>query len=179
MVEPAPAPVGLLPLCYWVRPGRLLAGEYPGDPNAAQARLKLRALLDAGINHLVDLTHPGNVQEPYAALLQEEAAALGLEVERHAAPIRDYEVPNPLQLRAILEHIDAALAQGRNVYVHCLGGRGRTGTVVGAWLVRHGLTGEEALGRIAEALQGTASQQAHSPETDEQRALVLAWQEYE
>lgn len=34
-----------------------------------------------------------------------------------------------------------ALAAGQTVYVHCYGGIGRTGTVVGCWLVRHGLSG--------------------------------------
>ena len=32
------------------------------------------------------------------------------------------------------------------MYLHCWGGVGRTGTVVGCWLVRHGRTGDEALG---------------------------------
>ena len=35
------------------------------------------------------------------------------------------------------------------VYVHCWGGIGRTGTVVGCWLVRHGMTGDEALAEFA------------------------------
>ncbi|MPN11744.1 hypothetical protein SDC9_159052 [bioreactor metagenome] len=32
--------------------------------------------------------------------------------------------------------------------VHCLGGLGRTGTVLTAWLIRDGLTAQEALRRV-------------------------------
>ena len=46
--------------------------------------------------------------------------------------------------------VDDALGEGRTVYVHCWGGIGRTGTVVGCWLVRHGLTGRGALDQIAD-----------------------------
>ena len=44
----------------------------------------------------------------------------------------------------ILGAIDVALAQGRTADVHCWGWIGRTGAVVGCWLVRHGLTGDGA-----------------------------------
>ena len=44
----------------------------------------------------------------------------------------------------ILDAIDVALAQGRTVDVRCWGRIGRTGAVVGCWLVRHGLTGDGA-----------------------------------
>ena len=41
-------------------------------------------------------------------------------------------------LVATLDAIDAELAAGGLVYVHCWAGCGRTGVVVGCWLVRHG-----------------------------------------
>ena len=44
------------PDCYWVEPGRLMAGEYPGDWNQRSARKKPRALLDTGVRTLPDLT---------------------------------------------------------------------------------------------------------------------------
>ena len=37
----------------------------------------------------------------------------------------------------ILDAMDARLAAGTRLYVHCLGGRGRTGVVPGCFLVRH------------------------------------------
>lgn len=75
-------------------------------------------------------------------------------------------------MQMILDTLDSAMESGHTVYLHCHGGRGRTGTVVGCWLVRHGRTGEQALARIAE-LRGDHE----SPETREQRAFVLNWKE--
>jgi protein-tyrosine phosphatase len=62
------------------------------------------------------------------------------------------------------------------VYVHCKGGIGRTGTVAGCYLVRHGQTPEAALRLIAQRLYHTHMAERLSPEGDEQRALVLRWQ---
>ena len=45
---------------YWVEPGLLMAGEYPGAKDELEARLKLRWLLQQGIDVWVDLTEPGN-----------------------------------------------------------------------------------------------------------------------
>jgi ADP-ribosyl-[dinitrogen reductase] hydrolase len=166
------------PMSYWVEPGRLLAGHYPGDSDPDVARTKLRALLRAGITFFVDLTDPRDLLEPYNAALKEEAAALGIHVERHAAPICDASTPSASQLRGILDVIDAALECGHAVYVHCWGGMGRTGVVVGAWLVRHGESGDEALVSIAGSLAETPKAGRLSPETPEQRAMVREWQEH-
>jgi protein-tyrosine phosphatase len=87
---------------------------------------------------------------------------------RVAIPVADFSVPPEEAIVQALDAVDDAVAQERSVYVHCWGGRGRTGTVVGSWLVRHGATGEEALRRVAE-LRGAG------PETAEQRQAVLGW----
>ena len=70
-------------------------------------------------------------------------------------PIHDVSTPTQAQMARILDAIDAALAVGHAVYLHCYGGIGRTGTVVGCYLVRHGMDGEEALAEIARLRQGT------------------------
>src|SRR3712207_6971239 len=46
-------------------------------------------------------------------------------------------------------------AEGGLPYVHCWGGIGRTGTVVGCYLVEHGMDGEQAIAAIAEWRAGT------------------------
>ena len=55
-------------------------------------------------------------------------------------PIEDLSVPTLADMERILGAIDDELAAGRAVYLHCWGGIGRTGTVVGCYLVRQGLT---------------------------------------
>ena len=82
--------------------------------------------------------------------------------------IPDLTCPSRETMTRILDRIDELLAAGEVVYVHCLGGIGRTGTVVGCYLVRRGLSGPEALDTVT-GLRG------EGPETPEQRRLVLDW----
>jgi protein-tyrosine phosphatase len=62
------------------------------------------------------------------------------------------------------------------VYVHCWGGFGRTGTVVGCHLVRHGRSGAAALARLNELRRETPYAAHPSPEREAQRALVRSWE---
>jgi protein-tyrosine phosphatase len=161
---------GPIPGSYWVVPGRLLAGPYPGAWDEAATRERLRQLLEAGVTFVVDLTEPRE-HDAYLLLLSTEAAALGRKVTHRRLPIPDMDVPSEDVMTAILATIDAALAEGETVYVHCLGGIGRTGTVIGCYLVQHGLDGQEALNTIVRLRGGLDD----SPQTGEQCAMVRTW----
>jgi len=165
--------------CYWVMPGRFLAGEYPGAYRPTTAYPRLQEYLHAGITHFVDLTHPDDGLAPYDKTLKEAAKGLGVTTTYCRFPIYDMSVPSHEQMVNILDTIDAALTAGGNVYVHCWGGIGRTGAVVGSYLVRHGLTGDAALAQIATWWQGVekSARSPRSPETNEQVALIRDWQE--
>ncbi len=162
---------------YWVVPGRLLAGPYPSAPALPDAQQQVAALLDLGVDTIVDLTEPGEYGLRAYWPLLEASAAQGRVVERCQRSIPDMSVPSVEQMRATLDDIDAALAAGRTVYVHCYGGIGRTGTVVGCYLVRNGASGDEALATIAHLRRNIRQPHRLSPETSEQRAMVRAWRE--
>lgn len=165
---------------YWVIPGRLLAGEYPGHIDEQVAREKLRHFLEAGLTWYIDLTEKRDRLRPYATLLHEEAARRGLDVVYRRMPIRDARVPpSKAAMAAILDAIDEGLAGGHRVYVHCWGGIGRTGTVVGCYLVRQGQSGAQALATLAGWWQtvAKAARRPHSPETQEQKRWVQQWTE--
>jgi hypothetical protein len=167
-----------IPDSYWVEPGRLLAGEYPGGRTDAEAQEKLSRLLDVGVREFLDLTEAGEYAlRPYWPLVQQLAAARGLPVAHTRLSIRDMGTPLPSHMLAILAAIDAALAADRPVYVHCFAGIGRTGTVAGCYLVRRGHSPEAALAAISQRRQGMPAGWRRSPETDEQRRFVLAWPE--
>lgn len=145
-----------------IEPGRIVAGRHPCAWGAENAWLEVRNLVDAGVTLFVDLTHEGEL-EPYVSLVDAPIRYVN-------RPIRDFSVPTRDGLSALLDEIDAEIEAGGIVYVHCWAGCGRTGVVVGTWLVRHGLDADEALRRIAEA-RGLGC-----PQTLEQRAFVLGWQ---
>jgi protein-tyrosine phosphatase len=161
---------------YWVEEGRLLAGPYPGDPDPDRERERLAAFLDFGVRRFVDLTEPGE-HPPYAPTLERIASQRALDVDHVRLAIPDKTVPSRERMRAILDLIDADLDEGESLYLHCRGGAGRTGTVVGCFLIERGLEPREALAQIAADRSGIDSRRRRwsSPETEEQRRFVLEW----
>lgn len=160
---------------YWLVPGRLLAGEYPGAKTRDEARQKLRSFLDAGVTFFLDLTEEEEGLEPYAPLLEEEATARDRGVAYRRLPIPDMDVPTTERMREIQQAIEAALDAGRTVYVHCLGGLGRTGTVLGCYLVEHEVSVAEALAEIQRRRQWTKSGWKKSPQTPAQVDFMKRW----
>jgi len=167
-----------LPNTYWVLPGRFLAGEYPAAYAPDLTRRRVVALLEAGLGTFVDLTSEGEL-DPYLPILLEEARDYHLEVQYHRFGISDLGIPLPGDMRQTLDALDMALAQGRNVYLHCWGGVGRTGTTVGCYLVRHGLTGADALSQLAAWWRTVPKSHTfpRSPETEAQVEYIRQWNE--
>lgn len=165
-----------IPSSYWVRPGQFLAGEYPGAKQEAEAQQKVQGFLQSGVRFFLDLTCD-NELAPYSHLLQGASPAQP-GVSHNHFPIRDMAVPTTDAMIATLDAIDDALARNLLVYVHCWGGIGRTGTVVGCYLVRHGMSGGEALAEIKRLRTQLPflDRIRSSPETSAQRRMVLNWQ---
>ena len=173
--EQAENPRRPIEMCYWVVPGELLAGEYPRNRDEESSREKLRRLTDAGVSVFIDLSNPDTTDghlKPYSYLLDGPA--------HEPFPIDDQDVPASVELtKAALDAIDGHLAAGRTVYVHCWGGVGRTGTIIGCWLARHYEPGQAALDRLKELWRENpkSKQGRRSPETHEQERYVREWYE--
>ena len=165
-----------IPASYWVVPGRLLVGEYPGSISRAAAMERLRAFLSAGVTCFIDLTESGELP-PYERLLPFETPT-GRRVEYLREPITDHAIPGSRAVMSrIVRMLDDALAAGHVVYLHCRGGVGRSAMAAGCWLAERQHSGERAL----EALQGFWQASRHAeiwptvPETDEQQDYVRDW----
>ena len=167
-----------IPESYWVIPGRFLAGEYPGGFNRERVRQRMDTFLEAGLNTFINLTGLDELP-PYLPVLLEEAKIYECQVESIHLPIRDFGLPTREEMITILDHIDDALEKNRNVYLHCWGGIGRTGTTVGCYLVRHGMTAGQALAQMAQWWQEDPRRTWYprTPETDEQVEFVQEWHE--
>jgi hypothetical protein len=167
-----------LPNSYWVN-DHLAAGEYPGAFDDRTTRERLGHLLDAGIRVFVDLTEDFELP-PYDRILREEAATRGIEVQHMRMSIRDASVTTVRHMREILSSLEQQAEAGLPTYVHCWGGIGRTGTVVGCHLVEQGLSGEEALGEVARLFATMSMEKLRnhpdgSPETEAQKAMIRHW----
>ncbi len=144
VARPMPAPVSLAATparrgpngFHWLVPGKLAGCPMPGVVFAADHDLAL--LRGMGVTVLVNLTEretPAELLAPHGL----RSYHLGI-VDRGAPPL--------LWAKLLLAKIEVMLREGEVVAVHCLAGLGRTGMVLAAWLVREGLTADEALRRL-------------------------------
>jgi protein-tyrosine phosphatase len=158
---------------WWVEPGRLLAGEYPGARMPEEAAEKVRLLVEeADIDSIVDLTTPADGLRPYQEALQVAAEKAGRPVDHYAHPIPDMGVIEQDAYDQIVARIRRETIAGRTVYLHCWGGKGRTSTVVGCLLIDGGLDYKSAIARIAKLRAGTRKAIDPCPESPSQHRLL-------
>jgi protein tyrosine/serine phosphatase len=167
---------------YWVVPEKFLAGYYPGSRDPEKAQKKLKKLLEHGVRHIINLMEgdednfQGEKFVPYEDRLQGVAKKMDIPIEVVHIPIRDMKTPHVEVMVSILDEIDRAIKYNPAVYLHCWGGRGRTGTAVGCYLARHGMAvGEAALDLLGELRQNDPISHLSSPETKIQAEFVRNW----
>jgi protein-tyrosine phosphatase len=170
------------PRSFWVIAGKFLAGYYPGSRDPAKAHEKLISLLELGVRHVVNLMEEnesnfkGEQFAPYEAQLRNLAQDMSIPIKLANIPIQDTDIPTVGGMVAILDEIDLAIKESPIVYLHCWGGRGRTGTVVGCYLARHGLAvGKAALDLLSKLRQDDPISHLPSPETEIQTEFVRSW----
>jgi len=170
-----------IPRSYWVERGRVLAGEYPGSTDDDEARSKIDRLHRAGVTVFLDLTeeHDTIKLKPYKLFLPTEPSDPEHRVVHRRMSIRDGCAPSIEEMKAILDEIDSATSDGHVVYFHCWGGHGRTGTVAGCYLVRHGMPATDALRKIMRLREGAPNGHYVSPDPGPQTEMVLNWHRWD
>ena len=150
----------------------IYAGEYPRNKDDESSYAKIRQFESFGITHFIDLTEEGELQ-PYEPLLYKGAKYLRF-------PIKDVSVPLSTEsVRGLIAKIKRAIDGNSKakVYIHCWGGVGRTGLVVGCLLGElYGQGYEETLKKL-EKLFAVCPKSAkrQTPETAEQHQFVAKY----
>lgn len=167
---------------YWVVPGKLLAGCYPGSDDVIKQEINLKELIQVGIRHVISLLEPQDYKRPddpfppYVDHMETIAETMKISVTFDQISIKDFSVPTERQMVRILNQIDTCIKYDKPVYVHCWGGKGRTGTVVGCYFARHGsAAGNDVIQMIRKLRKDTEDYTDPSPETKEQINMVINW----
>lgn len=161
---------------YWILPNTLIAGQIPTSMNLVETELKLNKLIDLNVKAVINLMEP-NERNRHGELFYDYSQYLtNKNIQTHSFPIVDVSIPTTQTMRSILNLIDDYRSMDQLVYLHCWGGIGRTGTVVGCYLKRRGLADNTNVFEIIRSLkQYSGLANRFSPETDEQMNFVLQW----
>ena len=133
---------------------------------------RLNSLIESRITSFIDLTVEGELPQ-YSQLLQ--LINFNSKVKYNRMSIQDMSTPPESEMEKILDYIDKEVNAGNKIYIHCLRGLGRTGIVIGCYLVRHGHTGEEAIKKISSLRKNLPNSWIQSPQTDPQKEFVINW----
>jgi hypothetical protein len=169
----------MMPQHYPIEPNVLFGGEYPGDKNPEVARVRILSLVGIGVRTFIDLTSPQDHMEPYEGVLADLEVEIGSPLRRISMPVPDMSVPESEEVMgAIMAAVRDTLETGPAVYIHCWGGIGRTGTVVGCWLRECGLGPDEALERVQHLYSAHMPKvriHPESPQTRGQKDYIRNW----
>ncbi|HTS51441.1 MAG TPA: protein-tyrosine phosphatase family protein [Bryobacteraceae bacterium] len=144
-------------------PGRLAISARPrgGDWLADE----VKGWRQAGFDIIVSLLTPDEADE--MELGMEQRYSREHELEFVSFPIVDRSVPESRAAALkLIEHLEAELARGKNINIHCRQGIGRSALIAAGLLLARGVPKEEALQRIS------SSRHAPVPETPEQRQWI-------
>jgi len=136
----------------WVIEGRIAGSSYP-------ITHELLLLPKFNIKMVINLTRRGIPNR-----IKERLKKNGVEFKRF--PIRDFGIPSKDVIKHYLQSVCETIQKGEAVLTHCIAGCGRTGTMIGLFLVSHGYSPEKAINLIHMALGDNC------PETSNQIKLL-------
>nr|MDO8111596.1 protein-tyrosine phosphatase family protein [Candidatus Sigynarchaeota archaeon] len=156
-----------------------MAGPHPGGVFEPAPLNIAQLFFNCNIRHFVDLTDKGEYG-PYIPAWEKVDGMEARDAFTYKQfSITDFTVPVPELAKKVLDYIDSTISEGRGaVYVHCYAGVGRTGTIVGIFLARHGIAeGTGVALKIEELRASTRKSQYYygSPQSHAQFKMIKDW----
>jgi protein-tyrosine phosphatase/nicotinamidase-related amidase len=109
----------------------------------------LKSLREQAVDAVVCLVPPEELELYGVATLGDAYRAAGFDLLH--APLLDQKGASASTLQELAAWIEARVAAGKSVLVHCVGGLGRSGMVAASWLRSHGLSADDALALVRAA----------------------------
>ncbi len=135
----------VIPNFSWLEPGVLAGSAMPGYFGLATLEDDLRDAHEEGIRTIISLTEEGFD----GTLLEQEG------FRYFHIPVIDHTAPTLGQMHRFAAIVMEERDAGSPVLAHCFAGIGRTGTMLGAWLVANGVAPVEAIRRVRELRPGS------------------------
>jgi protein-tyrosine phosphatase len=137
----------------------LVTGPAPGGYAGAGLQADLQHLADRGFRHLVCLIEDAEFAhldgEPSPESFLSRCRDAGLTPLRR--PIEDFAAPTLADVVRVAALVGAARSP---VYVHCMAGLGRAGTIAAALLVREGMPAPDAMALVRWSRPGSIQSEA-------------------
>jgi protein-tyrosine phosphatase len=159
---------------YWVIKNILMAGSYPLQNTKSNNRIRasvLKQKFDVFINLMQEdeKDHDGDYFKDYKSFINYDATIIRM-------PIKDMDIPTPFQTMKLIKTIDRFINDNKKIYLHCWGGLGRTGTIVGCYLIEKKLANKSnVFSKINELKANSSLAKFNSPQTEEQKAFIINW----
>jgi protein-tyrosine phosphatase len=151
-----------------------MAGSYPLRNTKSNNRIRasvLKQKFDVFINLMQEdeKDHDGNYFKDYKSFINYDTTIIRI-------PIKDMDIPTPFQTMKLIKTIDRFINDNKKIYLHCWGGLGRTGTIVGCYLIEKKLANKiNVFSKINELKANSSLAKLNSPQTEEQKAFIINW----
>ena len=136
----------------WVIPQKLAGSGLPSSYD------QLTWLASNGIKTLVTVR-----EIPLPEIWFQKVNSLNYELEDHFLKTDDYDAPTIDEIHSVVDYIEKKIEADRPVLVHCAAGKGRTGTILAAYLIKNdGVTPHEAVKKLRLMRPGSVQSERQS-----------------
>ncbi|HKU82752.1 MAG TPA: dual specificity protein phosphatase 23 [Candidatus Nitrosocosmicus sp.] len=136
----------------WVIPQKLAGSGLPSSYD------QLTWLASNGIKTLVTVR-----EIPLPEIWIQKVNSQNYELENHFLKTDDYDAPTIDEIHRVVDYIEKKIERNRPVLVHCAAGKGRTGTILAAYLIKKdGMTPQEAVKKLRLMRPGSVQSERQS-----------------